>query len=249
MFRSDVGEPSQVGRFKGGVHERFGIPLNYCWYAGYSNGVIISTLSMSVHQHHDVMPRVARSTRHSTSRTPLRSGGHPSKWVRPPQLRTSRHMSQEVGPQKQRTQPATHSTGCPSQSTTHHPPPTTRSSHRGVMPKPPPTTPDGTHATGENGDTIHTPRTQGARAVHDVLATRRTEHGNGRRKVVMCWCRGTDPASGHLRAHRPPLGRGSRPLVLGAHLDAPGQRRAQLPSSVWTQHSETGKVRGPRWHN
>ena len=31
-----------------------------------------------------------------------------------------------------------------------------------------------------------------------------------------------------------PSGRGPPPLVWGIHLDAPGQRRGQLPSSVWT---------------
>ena len=41
-----------------------------------------------------------------------------------------------------------------------------------------PATPDGTHAMQGNGDTIHTPQTQGGGA-HDALATRRTERGNG----------------------------------------------------------------------
>ena len=44
---------------------------------------------------------------------------------------------------------------------------------------------------------------------------------------------------------KPPLGRGSAPLIWGAHLDAPGQRRRQLPSSVWTPHKavKQGKSR------
>ena len=41
-------------------------------------------------------------------------------------------------------------------------------------------------------------------------------------------------------------------LPQGVHLDVPGQRRGQQPSSVWTvdstRGSETGTVRGLRWH-
>ena len=49
---------------------------------------------------------------------------------------------------------------------------------------PPRTTPDGTHATQGNGDTIHTPRTQGVgMGAHDVLATRRTERRIGQAEV------------------------------------------------------------------
>ena len=55
----------------------------------------------------------------------------------------------------------------------------TRNSHYPQLP-PIPTTPNGTHATRGNGHTIHTPRTQGVgEGVHDALATRRTERGNG----------------------------------------------------------------------
>ena len=71
-------------------------------------------------------------------------------------------------------------------------------------------------------------------------------------KVVMFPRRGSDPTSGHPRAQKPPLGRGSPLPALGVHLDTPGQRRGWLPSSfVWTltQGSETGKVQGLRWHN
>ena len=47
---------------------------------------------------------------------------------------------------------------------------------------------------------------------------------------------GGDPASGHPGAQQPPLGRAPPPSVRGVHLDAPGQRRGPLPSSVWTRH-------------
>ena len=62
--------------------------------------------------------------------------------------------------------------------------------------------------------------------------------GNWRRKVVMCPRRGNDPASGHLRAHQPPLGRGTSPPAWDGRLDAPGQRRRHLPSSMWTRRRE-----------
>ena len=62
--------------------------------------------------------------------------------------------------------------------------------------------------------------------------------GTWRRKVVMCPRRGNDPASGHPRAHQPPLGRGTPPLARDGRLDAPGQRRRHLPSSAWTQRRE-----------
>ena len=42
---------------------------------------------------------------------------------------------------------------------------------------------------------------------------------------------GSDPATGH-----PGLGRGAPPPVWGVHLEALGQLRGQLPSSMWTQH-------------
>ena len=58
--------------------------------------------------------------------------------------------------------------------------------------------------------------------------------GTWRRKVVMCPRRGIDPASGHPRAHQPLLGRGTSPPAWDGPLDAPGQRRRQLPSSAWT---------------
>ena len=48
--------------------------------------------------------------------------------------------------------------------------------------------------------------------------------GTWRRKVVMCPRRGNDPASGHPRAHQPPLGRGTSPPAWDGCLDAPGQR-------------------------
>ena len=70
--------------------------------------------------------------------------------------------------------------------------------------------------------------------------------GTWRRKVVMCPRRGNDPASGHPRAHQPPLGRGTSPPAWDGRLDAPGQRRRHLPSSAWTRRREVkkGKSRG-----
>ena len=56
--------------------------------------------------------------------------------------------------------------------------------------------------------------------------------GTDRRKVVMCPRRGSDPASGHPRAQKPPLGRDPPPPVWGVHLDARGQQRGRLSSSV-----------------
>ena len=74
--------------------------------------------------------------------------------------------------------------------------------------------------------------------------------GTWRRKVVMSPRRGNGPASGHPRAHQPPLGRGTSPPAWDGRLDLPGQRRRHLPSSACsTQRSETGQVRGLRWHN
>ena len=46
------------------------------------------------------------------------------------------------------------------------------------------------------------------------------------------------PASGHPRAHQPPLGRGTSPPAWDGRLDAPGQRRRHLPSSAWTRRRE-----------
>ena len=62
--------------------------------------------------------------------------------------------------------------------------------------------------------------------------------GTWRRKVFMCPRRGNDPASGHPRAHQPPLGRGTSPPAWDGRLDAPGQRRRHLPSSAWTRRRE-----------
>ena len=62
--------------------------------------------------------------------------------------------------------------------------------------------------------------------------------GSWRRKVVMCPRWGNNPASGHPRAHRPPLGRGTSPLAWDGRLDARGQRRRHLPSSAWTRRGE-----------
>ena len=62
--------------------------------------------------------------------------------------------------------------------------------------------------------------------------------GTWRRKVVMCPRRGNDPASGHPRAHQPPLGRGTSPPAWDGRLDAPGQRRRHLPSSAGTRRRE-----------
>ena len=55
--------------------------------------------------------------------------------------------------------------------------------------------------------------------------------GLDRQKVVMCPRRRKDPASGHPRAQKPPLGRSPSPPVW-----SPSQRRGTLPSSVWTRH-------------
>ena len=57
----------------------------------------------------------------------------------------------------------------------------------------------------------------------------------------MCPRRGNDPASGHPRAHQPPLGRGTSPPAWDGRLDAPGQRRRHLPSSAWTRRREVKK--------
>ena len=54
----------------------------------------------------------------------------------------------------------------------------------------------------------------------------------------MCPRRGNNPASGHPRAHQPPLGRGTSPPAWDGRLDAPGQRRRHLPSSAWSQRRE-----------
>ena len=54
----------------------------------------------------------------------------------------------------------------------------------------------------------------------------------------MCPRRGNDPASGHPRAHQPPLGRGTSLPAWDGRLDAPGQRRRHLPSSAWTRRRE-----------
>ena len=62
--------------------------------------------------------------------------------------------------------------------------------------------------------------------------------GTWRRKFVMCPRRGNDPASGHPKAHQPPLGRGTSPPAWDGRLDAPGQRRRHLPSSAWTRRRE-----------
>ena len=54
----------------------------------------------------------------------------------------------------------------------------------------------------------------------------------------MCPRWGKDPASGHPRAHQPPLGRGTSPPAWDGRLDAHRQRRGPLPSSVWTRRKE-----------
>ena len=62
--------------------------------------------------------------------------------------------------------------------------------------------------------------------------------GTWRRKVVMCHRRGNDSASGHIRAHQPPLGRGTSPPAWDGCLEALGQRRRHLISSAWTRRRE-----------
>ena len=54
----------------------------------------------------------------------------------------------------------------------------------------------------------------------------------------MCPRWGNDPASGHPRAHQPPLGGGTSPPAWDGRLDALGQRRRHLPSSAWTRRRE-----------
>ena len=54
----------------------------------------------------------------------------------------------------------------------------------------------------------------------------------------MCPRRGNDPASGHPRAHQPPLGRGTSPPAWDGRFKAPGQRRRHLLSSAWTRRRE-----------
>ena len=46
----------------------------------------------------------------------------------------------------------------------------------------------------------------------------------------------SNPASGHPGAQKPLLVRAPPPPVRSVHLDAPGQQRGQLPSSVWARH-------------
>ena len=62
--------------------------------------------------------------------------------------------------------------------------------------------------------------------------------GVDKQKVVVCLRQGKDPASRHPGAQEP-LGWDDR-------LDAPGQWRGKLPSSVWTRHKavKQGKSRG-----
>ena len=62
--------------------------------------------------------------------------------------------------------------------------------------------------------------------------------GTWKQKVVTCPRQGNDPASGHARAHQPPLGRGIPLRAWGGRLDAPGQWRRHLPSSAWTRRRE-----------
>ena len=69
--------------------------------------------------------------------------------------------------------------------------------------------------------------------------------GMDRQKVVMYPSWAKDPASGHPRAQKPPLG--TSPPAWDDRLDARGQRQGQLPSSVWTRHRgvKQGKSRAP----
>ena len=69
--------------------------------------------------------------------------------------------------------------------------------------------------------------------VHDALATRRTEHGERTGRRLLC-----APVREKTRAQKPLLGRGPSPPVWDDCLDAPGQRRRQLPSSLRTRHRE-----------
>ena len=99
----------------------------------------------------------------------------------------------------------------------------------------------------------HTPQHPSARGAPALAHQRHAGEGRGfalrspmeglsagtwRRKVVMCPRRGNGPASGHTRAHQPPLGGGTSPPAWDGRLEAPGQRRRHLPSSAWTRRRE-----------
>ena len=73
--------------------------------------------------------------------------------------------------------------------------------------------------------------------------------GKDRLKVVMCPCQGSDPTIGHPGPQKLPLGK-----VWGVHFDVHGQWQGADPTLSLrcvdpTQSSETGTVRGIRWHN
>ena len=94
--------------------------------------------------------------------------------------------------------------------------------------------------------TTHTPQPPSAQQRHEgegrgfVLRSPKEglSAGTWRRQVVMCPRQGNDPASGHPRAHQPTLGRGTSSPAWDGRLDAPGQRRRHLPSSVWTRRTD-----------
>ena len=82
----------------------------------------------------------------------------------------------------------------------------------------PPITLGGAHAARVNGHTIHTLRIfRGGAGGWWGNMMRLPQGGRcaGRGKVVMCPCRGRDPASGHPGAQKPPLGRIPQPPVWG----------------------------------
>ena len=136
----------------------------------------------------------------------------------------------------------------------HHPPNTSPPID---IHHPPPTTRGGTHAMrGRDTHNTHTTRTSGGGGHMMRLPQGGLSAGMERWKVVMCPCQGSEPASGHPRAQKPPLGRGPPPPAWGVHVGAPGQRLGQLPWTLWSRHraakrasSETGTVRGLRRHN
>ena len=69
-----------------------------------------------------------------------------------------------------------------------------------------------------------------------------------RKKCLPPRPRGNDPASGHPRAHQPPLGRGTSPPAWDGRTWPTAKAFAFLCVDA-TQRSETGQVRGLHWHN
>ena len=105
----------------------------------------------------------------------------------------------------------------------HHPAQHISTHHSTPPPHPPPRVAPMPHEGMDTQYTHHGHKVVDGEA-DDVLATRRTERGNAQAAVVMCPRWGSDPASGHPGAQKPPLGRDPPPPVWGVHLDVPGQQ-------------------------